>query len=121
MRTLRKDNTGYDLKQLFIGAEGTLGVITKIARRAPAADRDQRQGRRRAEFPPRRRGDKGFRETGAPSAFEFLDRASLELVLREPTGTKDPPPHAKSPFYVVVEAAETEPGGGSSAPDLRDD
>merc|ERR1712178_338567 len=28
---LRKDNTGYDLKQLFIGAEGTLGIITKAA------------------------------------------------------------------------------------------
>jgi D-2-hydroxyglutarate dehydrogenase len=49
---------------------------------------------------------------GALSAFEFLDRASLELVLRELTGTKDPLPHAKSPFYVVVEAAETETGGG---------
>ncbi len=31
LRTLRKDNTGYDLKQLFIGAEGTLGVITAAA------------------------------------------------------------------------------------------
>ena len=31
LRTLRKDNTGYDLKQLFIGAEGTLGVITATA------------------------------------------------------------------------------------------
>jgi len=49
---------------------------------------------------------------GALSAFEFLDRASLELVLRELTGTKDPLPHAKSPFYVVVEVAETETGGG---------
>jgi FAD/FMN-containing dehydrogenase len=29
LRGLRKDNTGYDLKQLFIGAEGTLGIITK--------------------------------------------------------------------------------------------
>ena len=28
LRSLRKDNTGYDLKQLFIGAEGTLGVVT---------------------------------------------------------------------------------------------
>jgi len=31
LRRLRKDNTGYDLKQLFIGAEGTLGVITKVS------------------------------------------------------------------------------------------
>ena len=31
LRTLRKDNTGYDLKQLFIGAEGTLGVVTAVA------------------------------------------------------------------------------------------
>ena len=31
LRTLRKDNTGYDLKQLFIGAEGTLGVVTAAA------------------------------------------------------------------------------------------
>ena len=33
LRELRKDNTGYDLKQLLIGAEGTLGVITAVALR----------------------------------------------------------------------------------------
>ena len=35
--TLRKDNTGYDLKHLFIGAEGTLGVITECAILCPSA------------------------------------------------------------------------------------
>ena len=37
LRSLRKDNTGYDLKQLFIGAEGTLGVITAAVLRLRAA------------------------------------------------------------------------------------
>lgn len=31
LSTLRKDNTGYDLKQLFIGAEGTLGIVTGVS------------------------------------------------------------------------------------------
>ena len=36
LTTLRKDNTGYDLKQLFIGAEGTLGIITKVSIHCPS-------------------------------------------------------------------------------------
>ena len=54
LRSLRKDNTGYDLKQLFIGAEGTLGVITAAVLHAAAGDavaghrvgRAARRGRR---------------------------------------------------------------------------
>lgn len=35
LSTLRKDNTGYDLKQIFIGAEGTLGLVTGVSLLTP--------------------------------------------------------------------------------------
>lgn len=35
MSSMKKDNTGYDLKHLFIGSEGTLGIITKVAIQCP--------------------------------------------------------------------------------------
>ena len=41
LRTLRKDNTGYDLKQLFLGAEGSLGIITAAALRLFARPRER--------------------------------------------------------------------------------
>lgn len=43
LTTLRKDNTGYDLKQLFIGAEGTLGVITGVSILTPPMPRVSRR------------------------------------------------------------------------------
>jgi FAD/FMN-containing dehydrogenase len=106
LRTLRKDNTGYDLKQLFIGSEGTLGVITAAALKlfAKAAERvtvfvavpDVEAA---LALLGRLQGETG----GLVSAFELLPRLGLELVLAHIPQTSDPLT-APSPWYVLVEA-----------------
>jgi D-2-hydroxyglutarate dehydrogenase len=119
LKTLRKDNTGYDLKQLFIGAEGTLGIITKVALVAPPLP--VATGVLFAGCGSFKNAVAAMRAAkkvlgGSLSAFEFLDRASLEVVLRELKGTSDPLPLHKSPFYLVCEVAET---GGEEASAAR--
>jgi FAD/FMN-containing dehydrogenase len=106
LRTLRKDNTGYDLKQLFIGAEGTLGVITAAALKLSAKPQARVTALVALPTPDaavallhRLQG-----ATGALlSALELFPRAGLELVLAHIPQTRDP--FAKpSPWYVLVEA-----------------
>ena len=106
LRTLRKDNTGYDLKQLFIGAEGTLGVITaaafklfpKPAETATAfvAVRDPAAavallGRLQAET------------GGLIGAYELVGRSGLDLVLAHIPETSDPLA-TRAQWYVLAEA-----------------
>ena len=106
LRGLRKDNTGYDVKQLFIGAEGTLGVITAACLKlfprpgsyatalaavpSPAAAVEL-LGRLRTVL-----GD-------SVTTFELIPRIALELVCRHIEGARDPlgAPH---PWYVLAEA-----------------
>ena len=107
LRTLRKDNTGYDLKQLFIGAEGTLGVVTAVAlklfprpaERATAfvALRDPQAA---IDLLSRLQDATG----GAVSAFELLPRLGLEFVLAHTPQTSDPL-SAPSPWYVLAEVS----------------
>lgn len=109
LRTLRKDNTGYDLKSLFMGSEGTLGVITaavlKLYSRpvesavawvaldgmAPAVQllyqlRDALESRL--------------------SAFEYVSRAQLDLVLQHVPGHSDPLPD-RAAGYVLIELTDS--------------
>ncbi|KAF9981798.1 hypothetical protein BGZ65_003564 [Modicella reniformis] len=108
LSTLRKDNTGYDLKQLFIGAEGTLGIVTGVSILSPKRSKainvallglnsfDQIQ----ATF---KRSKDELSEI--LSAFEFWDQEAIKLVKEHlVAGAKDPL-QSTYPFYVLVETS----------------
>ncbi len=116
LSALRKDNTGYDVKQLFVGAEGTLGVITvaclrlfprpaatataMVALDSPAAALALLALLRESQ------GD-------AVTTFELIPRIGLEFVCRHIDGTRDPfeRPHD---WYALVEVSFAQAGAGLS-------
>ena len=112
LRALRKDNTGYDLKHLFLGAEGTLGVITAAVLRLyprPTARATAwialGSPREAVELLASLRGRVGDRL----SAFELISRFCLEAVLSHVPGARDPLP-APHPWYVLAEFGDSGPG-----------
>jgi FAD/FMN-containing dehydrogenase len=112
LRALRKDNTGYDLKQLFIGAEGTLGIITAavlklfpkprsivtalVAMDNPAAS---------VALLSQLRESCGDRVSG----FELMSRVCVDLLLRHIPGSRDPLSH-RHQWYVLVELSDSAEG-----------
>ncbi len=107
LRSLRKDNTGYDLKQLFIGAEGTLGVITAAVLRLVPRPRE-RQTAWLAVASPQAAVEllALFRERlgETVSSFELLAGGCVELVLRYLPGARAPLARP-APWYVLAEVA----------------
>lgn len=106
LSTLRKDNTGFDLKQLFIGSEGTIGVITALSVLCP-----QRSAAVNVAF-------FGVKDYGSIlkafvkakehlseilSAFEFMDGRTQEFVKRHSTHKR--PIEGDYPFYILVETS----------------
>jgi FAD/FMN-containing dehydrogenase len=107
LRTLRKDNTGYDLKQLFIGAEGTLGIVTAVALKLfpkPAEKATALVAVRDPAAAIALLSQLQSGTGGAMSAFELMPRIGIDFVLTHIRGTSDP--LAKpSPWYVLAEAS----------------
>jgi FAD/FMN-containing dehydrogenase len=105
LRKLKKDNTGYDLRHLFIGAEGTLGIITAAVLKL---------------FPRPRAVETAFvgvpsphaalalfnlaneRAGGAVTGFELIPRIALEFAVRHAPGCRDPL-NDRHPWYVLME------------------
>ncbi len=110
LRGLRKDNTGYDLKHLFIGAEGTLGIITAAVLKL---------------FPLPVRQSTVWLNVASPAAavalltaakaafdaqltaFEMISETALNLVLRHIPGASRP--GGASPWYVLAEFSDADP------------
>lgn len=109
LRVLRKDNTGYDLKQLLIGSEGTLAVITAAALRLFPRN-DVRTVLLAAVDSPQQALELYslvFERCGQRvQAFEYFTQACIELVLQHVEGLRAPfgAPH---PGYVLLELADT--------------
>lgn len=112
LRRLRKDNTGYALRELFLGAEGTLGVITAAVLKlfpmprarwvSLAAVRDVPAA---LELLTRARAATG----DAVSSFELVPRIALDFVVRHIPGTRDPLP-GRHEHYVLIELDSTVEG-----------
>ena len=109
LRGLRKDNTGYDLKHLFIGSEGTLGIITAAVLKLFPAVRSLTTAWVALSDPQaavnligRMRTLCGDRLTG----FELMSRQSVEFVLQHVAGCNDPF-NEIHPWYVLIELSDT--------------
>ncbi len=109
LRGLRKDNTGYDMKHLFIGAEGTLGLITAAVLKLFSRPRSVATAWATVPTPAaavalltRLREKIGGRVT----AFELIGRPALDLVLQHIPASRDPLAE-RSPWQVLIELSDT--------------
>jgi FAD/FMN-containing dehydrogenase len=113
LNKLKKDNTGYDLKNLFIGAEGTLGIITAAVLRLvprPRSVETAFAGVASADAALELLGIAQDRTGGEVTSFEIMTRAGIELVLRYGQGCRDPLAIAH-PWYVLMELSSQRRGG----------
>jgi FAD/FMN-containing dehydrogenase len=113
LNKLKKDNTGYDLKNLFIGAEGTLGVITAAVLRLVPQPRAMETAY--AGVPsPQAAIDLLMlaqqRAGGGVTSFELMARMGIEAVVKHGNNVRDPlrTPH---PWYVLIELSSQAESG----------
>jgi FAD/FMN-containing dehydrogenase len=115
LKALRKDNTGYDLRDLFIGSEGTLGIITAAVLRV--LPRPKSRGTAFVGFAALEDAARFFdlameQGAGELTAFELMPRLGLDFVLRHAAGTRDPLAEPY-PWYALIEIASQREDGAA--------
>jgi len=113
---LKKDNRGYSLDQLLIGAEGTLGVVTAVALRLVPAIAARAVAWTGVDNPAKALELLRFLEarTGSIEGFELVPQDSLDLVLRHVPGTRAPLAGAHK-WHALVEATTADPASDVAA------
>ncbi len=117
LKRLRKDNTGYDLKQMLIGAEGTLGVVTAAALKLYPLLASRSVAIAGIESPASAVALLGRAKQvsgGAVESFELIGRLGMELAIRHIPGAREPL-EGRPPWYVLVEIASGEPGAAEAS------
>jgi FAD/FMN-containing dehydrogenase len=111
LKSLRKDNTGYDVKSLFIGAEGTLGIITAASLKLfplPADTATALVGidspRHALELLTRLRSAAGDQVT----SFELMPRIAVEMTVKHVSGVANPLSF-ECPWYLLIELGSPNP------------
>lgn len=116
LRALAKDNTGYDLRDLFIGSEGTLGIITAAVLKMQPTPKSKATALIALDSleDAARLFDLAY-EMGAGelTAFELLPRIGIDFVLRHVSGARDPF-GAVYPWYVLAEVSSLRTGDAAN-------
>ena len=117
LRALGKDNTGYALRHLFVGAEGTLGIITGAVLKLfprPKETATALCALRNLESVTHLLNRARAASGDAVTAFELLPRIGIEMCTKHISGTSDPFAEAY-PWYVLIEFSSPRPGSGLRA------
>lgn len=116
LKRLRKDNTGYDLKQLLIGAEGTLGVVTAATLKLFPIMRSRATAVVGLETPhaaitllAKAKAETG----GGVEAFELMKRIGVEFALKHIPDTREPL-ETTPPWYALIELTSGELGAAEA-------